>query len=439
MKQRLLELIGEYINNEKEKENFIKDIDELIFVWDKNLLDILQNKHKNLFERILNKIIPDFSTNQSYLNSIEIFKSYQQFGDIDINHNYLVEVNKFLLYLKNLVLEKRKNLKINDTTELNKLYDQLQNDVEVIDYELLYKFLKQIDLTKEEYENISNYLKERQSRFNKEVLLSQTLNSSQLEENFAVLLDITRQIFISEIDKLPSIDDKLKKIDELLANDIYGNVVDKTNAIEILKAIIKDEILEEEALVNELDDNEKKEVLDNVNLLYKLIVYLNGKEKEFDENEEIRDTYFDYENHKNKIVYLSNNILKDIESIDDFKTLKDLYGLLIGIKEGRIPVKSHMQKMQIPNRKIKKIRPNSNNSQARINCEILGNNTFGIVLINAKKDTTTDKSTITSINERLKMYNPDTVLDSLDMEKQKEYDREVYDLIMGKLNKKMAK
>ena len=36
-----------------------------------------------------------------------------------------------------------------------------------------------------------------------------------------------------------------------------------------------DEILEEEALVNELDDNEKKEVLDNVNLLYKLIVYLN--------------------------------------------------------------------------------------------------------------------------------------------------------------------
>ena len=439
MKQRLLELIGEYINNEQEKENFIKDIDELIFVWDENLLDILQNKHKNLFERILNKIIPDFSTNQSYLNSIEIFKSYQQFGDIDINHNYLVEVNKFLLYLKNLVLEKRKNLKINDTTELNKLYDQLQNDVEVIDYELLYKFLKQIDLTKEEYENISNYLKERQSRFNKEALLSQTLNSSQLEENFAVLLDITRQIFISEIDKLPSIDDKLKKIDELLANDIYGNVVDKTNAIEILKAIIKDEILEEEALVNELDDNEKKEVLDNVNLLYKLIVYLNGKEKEFDENEEIRDTYFDYENHKNKIVYLSNNILKDIESIDDFKTLKDLYGLLIGIKEGRIPVKSHMQKMQIPNLKIKKIRPNSNNSQARINCEILGNNTFGIVLINAKKDTTTDKSTITSINERLKMYNPDTVLDSLDMEKQKEYDREVYDLIMGKLNKKMAK
>lgn len=439
MKQRLLELIGEYIDNEKEKENFINDIDELIFVWDKNLLDILQNKYKNLFERILNKIIPDFSTNQSYLNSIEIFKSYQQFGDIDINHNYLVEVNKFLLYLKNLVLEKRKNLKINDTTELNKLYDQLQNDVEVIDYELLYKFLKQIDLTKEEYENISNYLKERQSRFNKEVLLSQTLNSSQLEENFAVLLDITRQIFISEIDKLPSIDDKLKKIDELLANDIYGNVVDKTNAIEILKAIIKDEILEEEALVNELDDNEKKEVLDNVNLLYKLIVYLNGKEKEFDENEEIRDTYFDYENHKNKIVYLSNNILKDIESIDDFKTLKDLYGLLIGIKEGRIPVKSHMQKMQIPNRKIKKIRPNSNNSQARINCEILGNNTFGIVLINAKKDTTTDKSTITSINERLKMYNPDTVLDSLDIEKQKEYDREVYDLIIGKLNKKMAK
>ena len=202
---------------------------------------------------------------------------------------------------------------------------------------------------------------------------------------------------------------------------------------------LENEILEEEALVNELDDNEKKEVLDNVNLLYKLIVYLNGKEKEFDENEEIRDTYFDYENHKNKIVYLSNNILKDIESIDDFKTLKDLYGLLIGIKEGRIPVKSHMQKMQIPNRKIKKIRPNSNNSQARINCEILGNNTFGIVLINAKKDTTTDKSTITSINERLKMYNPDTVLDSLDMEKQKEYDREVYDLIMGKLNKKMAK
>ena len=48
MKQRLLELIGEYINNEKEKENFIKDIDELIGVWDENLLDILQNKHKNL-------------------------------------------------------------------------------------------------------------------------------------------------------------------------------------------------------------------------------------------------------------------------------------------------------------------------------------------------------------------------------------------------------
>ena len=54
MKQRLLELIGEYINNEKEKENFIKDIDELIFVWDENLLDILQNKHKNLFELLDN-------------------------------------------------------------------------------------------------------------------------------------------------------------------------------------------------------------------------------------------------------------------------------------------------------------------------------------------------------------------------------------------------
>ena len=57
MKQRLLELIGEYINNEKEKENFIKDIDELIFVWDENLLDIFPIVWENILMEVPMRVV----------------------------------------------------------------------------------------------------------------------------------------------------------------------------------------------------------------------------------------------------------------------------------------------------------------------------------------------------------------------------------------------
>lgn len=188
-----------------------------------------------------------------------------------------------------------------------------------------------------------------------------------------------------------------------------------------------------------LDGRERRELVNNIDELFKLMEYLNKKEKEFEDDEEVKNTYFDYENHANTIIYVSNSILKDIETIDDPKTLQSIYNLLIGIKENNIPIKSYMQKDIMPSRKIKKVRPNSSNSQARIFCELLGNNIYGVILINAKKDTVTSKSTVTSVAERLKLYNPDNILNNINYEQNKAYDKDVYDLIVGKLNKKMAK
>lgn len=439
MKERVLEIVDNYIKNEEQKRTLLDGINELLVIFNENMLEVLNDKNRNLLENIFNKLIPDFSNNQSYINSREIYKSYQQFGDIEINHSYLIEVNKLLLYLRNVLLVEKNKIIINDNCDFKELYKQIKNEDEDIRYDLVDELLKKSNLSKEEYEVIYGYLNDKQNSFNKRVLLSQTLNNDQLNDNSTLILDIARQIFISEIDKISNFDDKLKKLDELILNNIYGNNTNKTNSIEIFKVIIKEEILEEQQLMSELDEKERRELVNNIDELFKLMEYLNKKEKEFEDDEEVKNTYFDYENHVNTIIYVSNSILKDIETIDDPKTLQSIYNLLIGIKENNIPIKSHMQKDIMPSRKIKKVRPNSSNSQARIFCELLGNNIYGVILINAKKDTVTSKSTVTSVAERLKLYNPDNILDNINYEQNKAYDKDVYDLIVGKLNKKIAK
>ena len=112
------------------------------------------------------------------------------------------------------------------------------------------------------------------------------------------------------------------------------------------------------------------------------------------------------------------------------KTLKDIYSLLIKIKEDNIPLKSTYQK-DIPNRKIKRIRPNSNSSQARIICEYLENNTYGIIMILENKSSFSTKQDNESIKQRIKQYNKDTILnkinETLKTEEEFSYDKDEFE------------
>lgn len=435
MKSFLINKIEEIITKETQKQELKENIEKFLEIYTTAPLSILDKNNTNLLNSIFTKIIPDFQNNKSVKNAQEIYIAYKQIGTEGIE-DYLIEVNALLEYLKKISLQTKESLIIKDINILEKFKTILQkNQLYNIDPSILNTIIETITLTKEEYEQILKYIEENTiKQINREEILKDIPSKKDLiEDGFSLTFDIAKQIFINEIDKLPTIEEKIQKLDVLINNNIYGNNSNKTNTIVILSSILKEEIEEETSLLNELEKDDKQVVKENIDILYELFSHL--KEKEETLEEEPKDTYFDYQNHKNKIIYLSNNIIKDIDTIEEQKTLKDIYSLLIKIKEDNIPLKSTYQK-DIPYRKIKRIRPNSNSSQARIICEYLENNTYGIIMILENKSSFSTKQDNESIKQRIKQYNKDTILNKINEEEQRKIDEQVQQLISSKLKNK---
>lgn len=435
MNNYLIKKIEEIITKETQKQELKENIEKFLEIYTTAPLSILDKNNTNLLNSIFTKIIPDFQNNKSVKNAQEIYIAYKQIGTEGIE-DYLIEVNALLEYLKKISLQTKEALIIKDINILEDLKTILQkNQLYNIDPSILNTIIETITLTKEEYEQILKYIEENTiKQINREEILKDIPSKKDLiEDGFSLTFDIAKQIFINEIDKLPTIEEKIQKLDVLINNNIYGNNSNKTNTIVILSSILKEEIEEETSLLNELEKDDKQVVKENIDILYELFSHL--KEKEETLEEEPKDTYFDYKNHKNKIIYLSNNILKDIDTIEEQKTLKDIYSLLIKIKEDNIPLKSTYQK-DIPYRKIKRIRPNSNSSQARIICEYLENNTYGIIMILEKKSSFSTKQDNESIKQRIKQYDKNTILNKINEEEQRKIDEQVQQLISSKLKNK---
>lgn len=435
MENFLINKIEETIIKETQKQELKENIEKFLEIYTHEPLSILDKNNTNLLNSIFTKLIPDFQNNKSIKNAQEIYIAYKQNGTNGIE-DYLIEVNVLLEYLKKLSLQTKETLIIKDIDILENIKNILQKTkLYNLEPNKLNNIIKNIPLTKEEYEQISKYIEENTiKQINREEILKDTPSKKDLiEEGFSLTFDIAKQVFITEIDKLPTIEEKIQKLDVLINNNIYENNSNTTNTIVILSSILKEEIEEETSLLNELDEEDKQIVKENIDILYELFKHL--KEKEESIEEEPTDTYFDYQNHKNKIVYLSNNILKDIDNIEEQKTLKDIYSLLIKIKENNIPLKSTYQK-DIPYRKIKRIRSNSNSSQARIICEYLENNTYGIIMILEKKSSFSTKQDNESIKQRIKQYNKDTILNNINEEEQRKIDEQVQQLISSKLKNK---
>lgn len=435
MENFLINKIEETIIKETQKQELKENIEKFLEIYTHEPLSILDKNNTNLLNSIFTKLIPDFQNNKSIKNAQEIYIAYKQNGTNGIE-DYLIEVNVLLEYLKKLSLQTKETLIIKDIDILENIKNILQKTkLYNLEPNKLNNIIKNIPLTKEEYEQISKYIEENTiKQINREEILKDTPSKKDLiEEGFSLTFDIAKQVFITEIDKLPTIEEKIQKLDVLINNNIYGNNSNITNTIVILSSILKEEIEEETSLLNELDEEDKQIVKENIDILYELFSHL--KEKEETLEEEPKDTYFDYQNHKNKIIYLSNNILKDIDNIEEQKTLKDIYSLLIKIKENNIPLKSTYQK-DIPYRKIKRIRSNSNSSQARIICEYLENNTYGIIMILEKKSSFSTKQDNESIKQRIKQYNKDTILNNINEEEQRKIDEQVQQLISSKLKNK---
>ena len=435
MENFLINKIEETIIKETQKQELKENIEKFLEIYTHEPLSILDKNNTNLLNSIFTKLIPDFQNNKSIKNAQEIYIAYKQNGTNGIE-DYLIEVNVLLEYLKKLSLQTKETLIIKDIDILENIKNILQKTkLYNLEPNKLNNIIKNIPLTKEEYDQISKYIEENTiKQINREEILKDTPSKKDLiEEGFSLTFDIAKQVFITEIDKLPTIEEKIQKLDVLINNNIYENNSNTTNTIVILSSILKEEIEEETSLLNELDEEDKQIVKENIDILYELFKHL--KEKEESIEEEPTDTYFDYQNHKNKIVYLSNNILKDIDNIEEQKTLKDIYSLLIKIKENNIPLKSTYQK-DIPYRKIKRIRSNSNSSQARIICEYLENNTYGIIMILEKKSSFSTKQDNESIKQRIKQYNKDTILNNINEEEQRKIDEQVQQLISSKLKNK---
>lgn len=435
MNNYLIKKIEEIITKETQKQELKENIEKFLEIYTTAPLSILDKNNTNLLNSIFTKIIPDFQNNKSVKNAQEIYIAYKQIGTEGIE-DYLIEVNALLEYLKKISLQTKEALIIKDINILEDFKTILQkNQLYNIDPSILNTIIETITLTKEEYEQILKYIEENTiKQINREAILKDIPSKKDLiEDGFSLTFDIAKQIFINEIDKLPTIEEKIQKLDVLINNNIYGNNSNKTNTIVILSSILKEEIEEETSLLNELEKDDKQVVKENIDILYELFSHL--KEKEETLEEEPKDTYFDYKNHKNKIIYLSNNILKDIDTIEEQKTLKDIYSLLIKIKEDNIPLKSTYQK-DIPYRKIKRIRPNSNSSQARIICEYLENNTYGIIMILEKKSSFSTKQDNESIKQRIKQYDKNTILNKINEEEQRKIDEQVQQLISSKLKNK---
>ena len=435
MENFLINKIEETIIKETQKQELKENIEKFLEIYTHEPLSILDKNNTNLLNSIFTKLIPDFQNNKSIKNAQEIYIAYKQIGTEGIE-DYLIEVNVLLEYLKKLSLQTKETLIIKDIDILENIKNILQKTkLYNLEPNKLNNIIKNIPLTKEEYEQISKYIEENTiKQINREEILKDIPSKKDLiEEGFSLTFDIAKQVFITEIDKLPTIEEKIQKLDVLINNNIYENNSNTTNTIVILSSILKEEIEEETSLLNELDEEDKQIVKENIDILYELFKHL--KEKEESIEEEPIDTYFDYQNHKNKIVYLSNNILKDIDNIEEQKTLKDIYSLLIKIKENNIPLKSTYQK-DIPYRKIKRIRSNSNSSQARIICEYLENNTYGIIMILENKSSFSTKQDNESIKQRIKQYNKDTILNKINEEEQRKIDEQVQQLISSKLKNK---
>lgn len=436
MEEFIIKKIDEIINNEREKQILKENIDKFKIIYENDPLSLLDKKNEDLLNSIFIKIIAQFENNISIKNAKEIYIAYKQTGTQGIEE-YLNEVNFLLLYLNKLALNYQKNINLIDTKDLLNIKNLLkENKLYNLDINNINTILEKIKLTKEECDTIKNYITKNQEI--KENLLKDTPSKNDLkEEGFELIFNIAKQIFITEIDKLQKKEDKIKKLEELINNNIYGNNKNKLNTIIILSSILKEEIEEEKYLLETLEKEDKEKLQSNIDTLYFLFYYLKEKEeKEESENKEEKDTYFDYQNHKNKVIYLSSNILKDIENINEPKTIKDIYSLLIKIKENNIPLKSGNQ-TDIPNRKIKRIRPNSNNSQARIIAEYLDNNIYIIIAILEKKSGITNKQEIETIKQRIKQYNKDTILLNINYKDQKRLDKEVYDLLNSKQKNKI--
>lgn len=435
MKSFLINRIEEIITKETQKQELKENIEKFLEIYTTAPLSILDKNNTNLLNSIFTKIIPDFQNNKSVKNAQEIYIAYKQIGTEGIE-DYLIEVNALLEYLKKISIQTKEALIIKDLNILENFKTILQkNQPYNIEPSILNTIIETITLTKEEYEQILKYIEENTiKQINREEILKDIPSKKDLiEDGFSLTFDIAKQIFISEIDKIPTIEEKIQKLDVLINNNIYGNNSNITNTIVILSSILKEEIEEETSLLNELEKDDKQVVKENIDILYELFSHL--KEKEETLEEEPKDTYFDYQNHKNKIIYLSNNIIKDIDTIEEQKTLKDIYSLLIKIKEDNIPLKSTYQK-DIPYRKIKRIRPNSNSSQARIICEYLENNTYGIIMILENKSSFSTKQDNESIKQRIKQYNKDTILNKINEEEQRKIDEQVQQLISSKLKNK---
>lgn len=426
MKEKIIELINKSIKENQEQKELQELINQILLIFENNELEILNNNNSNLVETFYTKYIKDFKNNKSYINSKEIYKGYMQFGEDGIE-DYLKQVKLFLDYLKNIATKEKENIKIYDINSLENLKNNIENNYLDLNYDLLNSLIEESNLTKEDYVLLKQYLKNRQTYLTKEELLKDIANEHDIEENSKLVVKLAKDIFIKEIDKLKTQEEKEQKLQELINNQMYGNNKDKDNTISILKYIIKEEIKEEEELKESMNPEEVTEINKNINNLFGLLVFLTYEENMEEEKEE---DYFDKTNEVNKIIY-SSNILKDIASINDPKTIKDIYNLLVKIKKDTIPIKSRNLNDLILNRKIKIIRPNSNNSQARLVCELLGNNTYYLVLAESKKSNTMTKQTNETLLMRLKQYNPSKILDK-NKETNEEIEKEVIDLLNSK-------
>ena len=322
MENFLINKIEETIIKETQKQELKENIEKFLEIYTHEPLSILDKNNTNLLNSIFTKLIPDFQNNKSIKNAQEIYIAYKQNGTNGIE-DYLIEVNVLLEYLKKLSLQTKETLIIKDIDILENIKNILQKTkLYNLEPNKLNNIIKNIPLTKEEYEQISKYIEENTiKQINREEILKDIPSKKDLiEEGFSLTFDIAKQVFITEIDKLPTIEEKIQKLDVLINNNIYENNSNTTNTIVILSSILKEEIEEETSLLNELDEEDKQIVKENIDILYELFKHL--KEKEESIEEEPIDTYFDYQNHKNKIVYLSNNILKDIDNIEEQKTLK---------------------------------------------------------------------------------------------------------------------
>lgn len=316
MNNYLIKKIEEIITKETQKQELKENIEKFLEIYTTAPLSILDKNNTNLLNSIFTKIIPDFQNNKSVKNAQEIYIAYKQIGTEGIE-DYLIEVNALLEYLKKISLQTKEALIIKDINILEDFKTILQkNQLYNIDPSILNTIIETITLTKEEYEQILKYIEENTiKQINREAILKDIPSKKDLiEDGFSLTFDIAKQIFINEIDKLPTIEEKIQKLDVLINNNIYGNNSNKTNTIVILSSILKEEIEEETSLLNELEKDDKQVVKENIDILYELFSHLKEKEETLEEEQKITkfETKYTYCEKNSKKYNYSNPIFENI-------------------------------------------------------------------------------------------------------------------------------